>query len=97
MRAARLHQLGGTPRVDEIDEPLSGELLDVLVAGLNPVDITIGNGRFYGGVPETPYVVGSEAVVRTADGRRLWYYARNLMAERIVSPRRGTRSRFQKA
>ncbi len=89
MRAARLHELGGTPRVDEIDEPLTGELLDVVVAGLNPVDITIGNGRFYGGVPEMPYVIGSEAVVRTADGRRLWYYARNLMAERIVvaSPR----------
>jgi NADPH2:quinone reductase len=34
-------------------------------------------------------VIGSEAVVRTADGRRLWYYARNLMAERVVveSPR----------
>jgi NADPH:quinone reductase len=89
MRAARLHEIGGTPQIDEIDEPLSGELLDVAVAGLNPVDITIGAGRFYGGVPETPYVIGSEAVVRTADGRRLWYYGRGLMAERIVveSPR----------
>jgi NADPH2:quinone reductase len=89
MRAARLHELGGTPRVDEIDEPMSGELLEVAMAGLNPVDITIGNGRFYGGVPELPYVIGSEAVVRTDDGRRLWYYGRGLMAERIVvdSPR----------
>lgn len=89
MRAARLHELGGTPQVDRIEEPLSGELLDVTVAALNPVDISIGNGRFYGGVPELPYVIGSEAVVRTADGRRLWYYGRGLMAERVVieSPR----------
>src|SRR5471030_2491932 len=89
MRAARLHEIGGTPQVDEIEAPHGGELLDVAVAALNPVDITIGNGRFYGGVPETPYVIGSEAVVRTADGRRLWYYGRGLMAERIAveSPR----------
>jgi NADPH2:quinone reductase len=84
MRAARLHQIGGTPQVDEIDAPEAGELLDVAIAGLNPVDITIGNGRFYGGVPETPYVIGSEAVGQTADGRRLWVYARNLMAERVA-------------
>lgn len=84
MRAARLHEIGGTPQVDEIDAPAGGELIDVTVAGLNPVDLTIGNGRFYGGVPETPYVIGSEVVGRTADGRRLWYYARNLMAEQAV-------------
>ena len=84
MRAARLHEIGGTPRVDEIDAPASGPLLAVDVAGLNPVDITIGRGRFYGGVPETPYVIGSEAVGRSDDGRRLWCYSRNLMAERVV-------------
>ncbi|HWB22987.1 MAG TPA: hypothetical protein VG652_08870 [Gaiellaceae bacterium] len=90
MRAARLHEIGGTPQIDEIDAPSGGELLDVTVAGLNPVDITIGNGRFYGGVPETPYVIGSEAVGRTAGGRRLWCYARNAMAEQTVieSPER---------
>lgn len=84
MRAARLHEIGGTPRVDEIDAPSSGELLDVTIAGLNPVDITIGKGRFYGGVPETPYVIGSEAVGVTADGRRVWTYARGLIAEQVV-------------
>jgi NADPH2:quinone reductase len=84
MRAARLHEIGGTPQVDEIDAPAGGELLAVTVAGLNPVDITIGNGRFYGGVPETPYVIGSEAVGHTADGRRLWYQARNVMAEQVA-------------
>jgi NADPH2:quinone reductase len=84
MRAARLHEIGGTPQVDEIDAPTAGELLDVAIAGLNPVDITIGTGRFYGGVPDTPYVIGSEAVGHTAAGRRLWVYSRNLMAERVA-------------
>ena len=84
MRAARLHEIGGTPQVDEVEPPAGGEILEVAVAGLNPVDITIGNGRFYGGVPDTPYVIGSEAVGRTRAGRRLWYYARGLMAEQAV-------------
>ena len=84
MRAARLHELGGTPRVDEIDEPVEAPVLEVTAAALNPVDIAIGNGRFYGGSPEPPYVIGSEAVGRTGDGRRLWYYAPGTMAERVV-------------
>src|SRR5437764_920289 len=53
-------------------------------AALNPVDVSIGSGRFYGGSPETPYVIGSEVVGRTSDGRRVWYYARGTMAERVT-------------
>ena len=68
MRAARLHEIGGIPRVDEIDEPGGPDVLAVTASSLNPVDISTGNGRFYGGMPETPYVIGSEAVGR--DGRR---------------------------
>jgi NADPH2:quinone reductase len=81
MRAARLHEIGGTPRVDEIDGP-SGDVLDVTTSALNPIDIAIGTGRFYGGTPETPYVIGSEAVGER-EGRRLWYYAKATMAERV--------------
>jgi len=84
VRAARLHEIGGTPRVDEIDEPGSTDVLAVTASALNPVDISTGTGRFYGGVPETPYVIGSEAVGRTADGRRVWYYAKRTMAERVA-------------
>jgi NADPH2:quinone reductase len=84
VRAARLHEIGGTPRVDEIDEPAGGTVLDVTTSALNPVDIAIGNGRFYGGTPETPYVIGSEAVGVLADGRRLWCYGRGTMAERVA-------------
>jgi len=84
MRAARLHEIGGVPQVDEIDEPGGADLLDVSASSLNPVDIATGTGRFYGGVPDTPYVIGSEAVGRTTDGRRLWYYAKQTMAERVA-------------
>ncbi len=87
MRAARLHELGGTPRVDEVDVPRGEQLLEVTASSLNPVDISIANGRFYGGTPDTPYVIGSEAVGRLPDGRRVWHQARGSMAERVsVTP-----------
>ena len=83
MRAARLHEIGGIPRVDEVDEPGGDDVLVVTASSLNPVDISTGNGRFYGGMPDTPYVIGSEAVGRDGDGKRLWYYAKQTMAERV--------------
>jgi NADPH2:quinone reductase len=83
VRAARLHEIGGIPTVDEIDAPGGADLLEVTASSLNPVDISTGTGRFYGGTPDTPYVIGSEAVGRAADGRRLWYPASNTMAERV--------------
>jgi NADPH:quinone reductase-like Zn-dependent oxidoreductase len=84
VRAARLHEIGGLPRVDEVEAPAGPDVLDVSSSSLNPVDVSIGSGTFYGGTPETPYVIGSEAVGRTADGRRIWYQARGTMAERVV-------------
>jgi NADPH:quinone reductase-like Zn-dependent oxidoreductase len=83
VRAARLHEIGGTPRVDELDEPRGDLVLKVTASALNPVDIALGNGSFYGGTPETPYVIGSEALGRMPDGRRVWYHARGVMAERV--------------
>src|SRR5207248_5550490 len=84
MRAARLHDLGGVPQVDDVDAPEGPNVIAVSVAALNPVDVAIGSGRFYGGSPEPPYVIGSEAVGRTSDGRRVWCYARGTIAERVV-------------
>ena len=84
MRAARLHEMGGIPQVDDVDEPRGSDLLEVAASSLNPIDISIGSGRFYGGTPDMPYVVGSEVIGRTADGRRLWYPVRGTMAERVV-------------
>ena len=86
VRAARLHEIGGVPRVDEIDPPAGPRLIRITASALNPVDISIGSGRFYGGSPEPPYVIGSEAVGETADGRRVWIRGRELMAELAESP-----------
>ncbi len=88
MRAARLHELGGIPRLDEIDPPEGAGLVRVSASSLNPVDVSIGNGRFYGGSPPTPYVIGSEVAGTTEDGRRVWVRGRELMAE-LVDPEAG--------
>ena len=85
MRAARLHELGGTPSVDEIDAPEGPSVVAVAAAGLNPVDIAIGNGRFYGGSPQTPYVIGSEGVGNLPDGRRVWFRGSGTIAEQSVA------------
>jgi len=83
VRAARVHTIGGVPRIDELDEPAGSEILEVGASSLNPVDLAIASGHFYGGVPDTPFVIGSEAVGNTADGRHLWRYSRGSMAERV--------------
>jgi NADPH:quinone reductase-like Zn-dependent oxidoreductase len=90
MRAARLHAIGGSPQVDEIDPPAGPGLVSVSASALNPVDISIGSGRFYGGSPPTPYTIGSEAVGTTDDGRRVWVRSRNRgsMAE-VIHPEGG--------
>jgi NADPH:quinone reductase-like Zn-dependent oxidoreductase len=87
VRAARLHELAGTPVVDEIDAPGEPDAVAVSTAALNPIDISIAHGRFYGGTPELPYVVGCEAVGENPAGERVWLYGRNrLLAERALPP-----------
>src|SRR5438132_12142624 len=80
MRAARLHELGGTPQVDEIDDGAGAA--GIACVPLNPIDIAMGSGRFYGGSPDLPYVIGSEAI-GTLDGRRVWFRKRGTAAERV--------------
>ncbi|HEY4348280.1 MAG TPA: hypothetical protein VGM80_11885 [Gaiellaceae bacterium] len=88
MRAARQHEIGGTPTVDEIDSPEGPGLVRVSASALNPIDVSIGTGRFYGGTPPTPYAIGSEVIGTTDDGRRVWVRGRCLMAE-LVDPGSG--------
>lgn len=83
MRAARLHEIGEVPQVDEI-EPPAGEAIEVVAVPLNPIDIAIGTGRFYGGSPDTPYVIGSEAIGRSPDGPLVWWRGSATAAERAV-------------
>ena len=84
MRAARIAELGGTPAVADVDRPEAGDrvLLDVLAVALNPLDLAVAAGRFYGGHPPLPYIPGSEAVARTGDGRRVYVFGDGLSIAR---------------
>jgi NADPH2:quinone reductase len=74
--AAVLTELG-TPSFGSFDEPEAGPrqvVVDVELAGLNPVDLTIAAGRFPGDPPPLPSVPGREGV-GTVDGRRVYFSA----------------------
>jgi NADPH:quinone reductase-like Zn-dependent oxidoreductase len=48
--------------------------LEVLAVALNPLDLAVGNGVFYGGHPPLPYVPGCEAVARRPDGSLVYLF-----------------------
>src|SRR5438105_368335 len=68
MRAAQISELGRPPEPAEVPEP-SGNVHEIAAVALNPIDINIGAGRYFGGHPELPYVPGCEGVGRSSDGR----------------------------
>jgi NADPH2:quinone reductase len=95
MRAARIVEPGKPPQLVELDDPPGeGDLLvDVTAFALNPIDVNVASGRFYGGTPPLPYVPGVEAVGRDPSGRRVYLngpgigVARDgLWAERVAVP-----------
>src|SRR3954453_8495921 len=74
MRAALVEQIGEPPVVGETTEPEHGTgqaLVQVTAAAINPIDISMSLGKFYGGTPEVPYVMGREAVGRVIEGEQL--------------------------
>ncbi len=90
MRAAVIHSLGGPPVVEERTEPTGEAIYEMSAVALNPIDINIGAGRFFGGHPELPFVPGCEGVGRDPGGRRVYLFsggfglARDgLLAERV--------------
>jgi NADPH:quinone reductase len=95
VRAALIAELGRMPEVGERAEPVPADgevVLEVLAAPLNPLDVAVGAGRFYGGHPRLPYVPGAEGVGRV-DGRLVWAYGGGIglrrdgaMAERVAVP-----------
>ena len=95
MRAAVVSEIGRPPELGERPEPAAAGdevVLDVLAAPLNPIDIAVGAGRFYGGHPPLPYIPGCEAVGRV-DGRVVWAYGGGIglnrngaLAERVAVP-----------
>lgn len=77
MRAFVLRECGAAPEIEDVDEPVATDgnaVVDVLAAGLNPVDLK--QAADPSGV--LPRVVGNEAVVRY-DGARAY-------AERAMPP-----------
>ncbi|HEV3035211.1 MAG TPA: zinc-binding dehydrogenase [Solirubrobacteraceae bacterium] len=76
MRAAVLHEYGvPTPGEFEDLEPGPGQaVVEVLAAGVNPVDVSICAGRFYAGKPPLPSVAGREGV-GMLNGERVYFDA----------------------
>ncbi|HVC22591.1 MAG TPA: zinc-binding alcohol dehydrogenase family protein [Candidatus Dormibacteraeota bacterium] len=71
MGAAVVARLGSAPSFQEIQRPTPKAdqvLIRVAAAGLNPIDLRIASGTFYGGAPDVPYVPGSEGVGVVVDG-----------------------------
>jgi NADPH:quinone reductase-like Zn-dependent oxidoreductase len=74
LRAARVTEIGLLPEIGEAPEPVRAEgeaLIRVEAAPLNPIDVNVAAGRFYGGSPPVPYVPGCEGVGRVVEGETL--------------------------
>ena len=89
MRAAVLHELG-VPRADEFDEPQAGDgqaIVQVLAAGLNPVDVAISAGASTPARHRCRRSPGARASV-CSDDRRVYFDSPILpygsMAERAL-------------
>ncbi|MDP9284436.1 MAG: hypothetical protein M3P41_05735, partial [Actinomycetota bacterium] len=77
MRGSQIVDLGSPPQVAELaaPTPTAGEaLVTVEAVALNPIDISVGAGVFYGGHPPLPYVPGCEAAARTEDGSLVYLF-----------------------
>jgi NADPH2:quinone reductase len=71
MRAARLHEIGGTLRIDTVEDPLPGNgevLVDMAYAAVNPLDIWITRGAPGTAAANLPWVPGTEGTGHL-DGR----------------------------
>jgi NADPH:quinone reductase-like Zn-dependent oxidoreductase len=71
MQAAHLERLTQAPRPVDVED---ADGLEVLAVALNPLDLAVGNGVFYGGHPPLPYVPGCEAVARRPDGSLVYLF-----------------------
>lgn len=97
MRAALVREIGALPEAGDSPEPVAADgevVVDVLAASLNPVDVNVAAGRFYGGHPELPFVPGAEAVGRVRDaGALAWVFGEGIglrrngcIAEQVAVP-----------
>jgi NADPH2:quinone reductase len=77
VKAALIREIGAAPEVEEVDAP-NGDVLEVLAAPVNPIDLAVSRGGLATGHPELPYVPGCEAVARTSGGRVVWIFGGSL-------------------
>src|SRR6202171_509564 len=93
MRAAVIERYGEPPVLRDVPEPKAdaANLVEVIAAPLNPVDLAIASGKFYAGSPPTPYVPGGEGIGRLLQngkaGPRVYFRAalpNGAFAERAV-------------
>ena len=93
MKAALIRELGGGPELADRSEPSGEAIHEISAVSLNPIDINVAAGRYFGGHPEFPYVPGCEGVGRTPDGTRVYLFddglglsRDGLLAERVAAP-----------
>ena len=93
MRAAVISELGRPPELADRPEPSGEAIYEVSAVSLNPIDVNVGAGRYFGGHPELPYIPGCEGVGRASDGTRVYLFGDGLglsrdglLAERAVAP-----------
>jgi NADPH:quinone reductase len=97
MRAALITELGEPPSAADVDDPTPEEgetLVEVLASAINPLDINVGSGKYFGGHPPLPYIPGAEAVGRVdGDGTLVYVSGAGLglarnggMAQRVAAP-----------
>ncbi len=92
MRAAQITELGRLPELGEAPEP-SGDVYEISAVALNPIDVNVGAGRYFGGHPELPFIPGAEGVGHRPDGTRVYLYGNGLgvgrngtLAEKVAGP-----------
>jgi len=74
MRAASITELGSLPAIGEAPNPVRGPgeaLIQIAAVPLNPIDINVCAGRFYGGSPPVPFIPGCEGVGRVVEAETL--------------------------
>ena len=96
LRAAQITELGAPPEPATLPEPQAGPgetIVTVEAVALNPIDLTVGSGVFYGGHPPLPYTPGCEAAGRAADGAPVYLFGDGrgvakpgFLAERVSVP-----------
>jgi NADPH2:quinone reductase len=85
--------LKAPPRPAELEEPAGETVVTIEAVALNPLDIAVGSGVFYGGHPPLPYAPGCEAVGRDERGDLVYLFGdgrglakSGFLAERVAVP-----------